>query len=142
MSIEGLILGKLHQRAEQRTAKTGRPFVTAKVRAAVGEGEAMFVNLVAFGDTACAALLALDAGDLLALAGTLKPGAWTDREGNARPSLDMVASQVMTVYGLRKRRDAIGQSAEPRQASSAPRQQPADEDFGDDGWLNGGANAA
>ena len=90
MSIEALILGKLHQRAEQRTSKTGRPFVTAKARTAAGEGESLFVNVIAFGDTACAALLALDAGDSLALAGTLKPGAWTDREGNARPSVDMV----------------------------------------------------
>ena len=30
MSIEALILGKLYQRAEQRTGKAGRPFVTAK----------------------------------------------------------------------------------------------------------------
>ena len=65
MSIEALILGKLHQRAEQRTSKTGRPFVTAKARTAAGEGESLFVNVIAFGETACAALLALDAGDSL-----------------------------------------------------------------------------
>ena len=41
MSIEALILGKLHQRAEQRTSKTGRPFVTAKARTAAGEGESL-----------------------------------------------------------------------------------------------------
>lgn len=121
MSIEALILGKLHQRAEQRTSKTGRPFVTAKARTAAGDGESLFVNVIAFGDTACAALLALDAGDSLALAGTLKPGAWTDREGNARPSLDVVAAQVLTVYGLKKKRDA---------AQACERQQPAGEGFG------------
>lgn len=65
MSIEALILGKLHQRAEQRISKTGRPFVTAKARTAAGEGNALFVNVIAFGETACAALLALDAGDSL-----------------------------------------------------------------------------
>jgi single-stranded DNA-binding protein len=136
MSIEALILGKLHQRAEQRTSKTGRPFVTAKARTAAGEGESLFVNVIAFGDTACAALLALDAGDSLALAGTLKPGAWTDREGNARPSVDMVAAQVLTVYGLKKKRDASGQAAaRPPVASQAP----AGDDFGhDDAWLTGG----
>ena len=37
MSIEALIFGKMHARAEQRTGKTGRPFVTAKVRAAADE---------------------------------------------------------------------------------------------------------
>lgn len=129
MSIEALILGKLHQRAEQRTSKTGRPFVTAKARAAAGDGESLFVNVIAFGDTACAALLAMDAGDSLALAGTLKPGAWTDREGNARPSIDVVAAQVLTVYGLKKKRDA---------AKAGERQQPADEGFGTAGdWTQG-----
>ena len=136
MSIEALILGKLHQRAEQRTSKTGRPFVTAKARTAAGDGDSLFVNVIAFGETACAALLALDAGDSLALAGTLKPGAWTDREGNARPSVDIVAAQVLTVYGLKKKREASGQAAARPQA---PGQAPAGDDFGhDDAWLTGG----
>ena len=135
MSIEALILGKLHQRAEQRTSKTGRPFVTAKARAATGDGESLFVNVIAFGDTECAALLALDAGDSLALAGTLKPGAWTDREGNARPSLDVVAVKVLTVYGLKKKREASEQAGERPQA---PHQAPAGDDFGhDDAWPAG-----
>ena len=103
MSIEALILGKLHEPAKARTGNnSGRQFVTAKVRAAVGDDASVFCNVVAFSETAGAALLALDAGDSLALAGTLKPGAWIDREGNARPSLDMVAAQVLTVYGLTK----------------------------------------
>lgn len=137
MSIEALVLGKLHQRAEQRTSKAGRPFVTAKARTAAGEGESLFVNVIAFGETACAALLALDAGDSLALAGTLKPGAWTDREGNARPSVDMVAAQVLTVYGMRKKRDAIGRAGE-----HPPHKAPPGDDFAQsDDWLSGGAHA-
>jgi single-stranded DNA-binding protein len=136
MSIEALIFGRLHQRAEQRTSKIGRLFVTAKARAAAGDSESLFVNVMAFGNTACAALLALEAGDSLALAGTLRPGAWTDREGNARPSLDVVAAQVLTVYGLKKRREAIGQAVE-----RPPHQAPPGDDFGhDDAWpARGGA---
>ena len=139
MSIEALILGKLHARAEQRTSKTGRPFITAKVRAAAGEAESVFVNVVAFSETAGAALLALDTGDAVALAGTLKPGAWIDREGNARPSLDLVFAQVMTVYGLKKNRDAAAQAGDRPQAG-VPRQQSAGADCGAgaDDWLNGG----
>jgi hypothetical protein len=53
MSIEALVLGKLHQRPEQRTSgNTGRPFVTAKVRAAAGDDAGVFINVVAFSDTA------------------------------------------------------------------------------------------
>ncbi|MBU6257279.1 MAG: single-stranded DNA-binding protein [Burkholderiales bacterium] len=138
MSIEALVLGKLHQRAEERTSKAGRSFIVAKVRAAAGDADSLFVNVIAFSESACAALLALDAGDSVALAGTLKPGAWTDREGNARPSVDLVAAQVMTQYGLKKKRDAA--QASERQPESARRQQPAGDDFGadDDAWLNGG----
>ena len=85
MSIEALILGKLHEDAKTRTSSTtGRQYVTAKVRVAVSDGESVFVNVIAFSESACTALLALSGGDSLALAGTLKPGAWTDREGNPR----------------------------------------------------------
>ena len=137
MSIETLILGKLHARAEQRTSKAGRPFVTAKARTAAGEGESLFVNVIAFSESACAALLALEAGDAVALAGTLKPGAWIDREGNARASLDIVAAQVLTVYGLKKKRDAA-QAGDQRQQSSAPHQHQPAEDFGTAGdWPQG-----
>ena len=139
MSIKALILGKLHQRAEQRTGKTGRPFVTAKVRAAAGDGESLFVNVIAFADTASAALLTLDACDSVELAGTLKPGAWTDREGNARPSLDIVAAQVLTLYALKKKREANAQ-ARDRQHGQTPREHPAGDAIGhDDDWPAGDA---
>lgn len=138
MSIEALILGKMQARAEQRTSKAGRPFVTAKARAAFGEGESVFINVICFSESAGAALLALDAGDAVALAGTLKPGAWTDRDGNARPSLDMVAAAAMTAYGLKQKRAAA--QAERQQA--APVQHPPGDDFGhNDEWLAGGAHA-
>lgn len=136
--IEALVTGKLHQRAEERTSKGGKPFVTAKVRTAAGEADSLFVNVVAFSESAGAALLALEAGDSLALAGTLKPGAWIDRDGNARPSLDLVAAQVLTLYGLKRRRAAAGGDAmvstavtgkvSPRRAQHDP------EDFGSQDW--------
>jgi single-stranded DNA-binding protein len=138
MSIEALILGKLHEPAKtRRSASTGRQFVTAKVRASVAGEEGVFVNVVAFSESAQAALLALDAGDSVSLAGTLKPGAWLDREGNARPSVDLVAAQVLTLYGLKKKRDASSSSsASPREA--APPGHGPDDDFGaDDGWIGG-----
>ena len=138
--IEALITGKLHQRAEERTSKGGRPFVTAKVRAAVGEAEGVFVNVVAFSESACAALLALEAGDSLALAGTLKPSAWIDRDGNARPSLDLVAAQVMTLYGLKRRRAAAAGAdamVSPMVAGETEQRQHVPEDFGPQDWPRG-----
>ena len=135
--IEALILAKLHNKLEQRTGKTGRPFVTAKARAAVADGEAVFVSVVAFSESAGAALLALDAGDAVALAGTLKPGAWIDRDGNARSTLDLVAAQVLTVYALAKKRKA---STEADNAQHHPGQPSTTENNGaDDVGLRGEA---
>ena len=114
--IEALVSGKLHGQATQKTARSGNPFTTAKVRVPAGD-EAIFCNVIAFDDSAQAALLALGGGDAVALAGTLKPGVWVDRQGQARPSLDMTAAQVLTVYHLKRRRAAVAQdddSASPQ----------------------------
>lgn len=134
--IEGLVSGKLHGKAEQRTGKSGKPFTVAKVRAAAGEGETLFVNVACFSEEASAALLALRDGDAVSLAGTLTPKAWTDREGRVRPALDMIAHQVLTAYHAKRKRDAVvgEQRQQPRQSQR--------EEFGDgqDDWLQRGRN--
>jgi hypothetical protein len=46
--IEALISGKVYGRPEQRVgSNSGKPFVTAKVRAATSGGEMLFVNVLA-----------------------------------------------------------------------------------------------
>jgi hypothetical protein len=58
-----LVAGKVCGRLEQRVGNnSGRPFVMAKVRAATGSGEMLFVNVLAFDPTTQAALLALCEG--------------------------------------------------------------------------------
>ncbi|MDP3700738.1 MAG: single-stranded DNA-binding protein [Hylemonella sp.] len=108
--IEGLISGTLVGLAEQRQGKNDTTFVLAKVKAVPGEGESLIVNVIAFAAEACAALLALDEGDALALSGALTPKVWTDKQGNTRPALDMVASQVLSVYHVDRKRAALGGS--------------------------------
>ena len=146
--IEGLVAGKVYGKPERRVgSNSGRPFVTAKVRAAAGDGEAVFVNVLAFSEQVMAALLALGDGDAVTLAGAMTPKAWTDREGAARPALDLVAAQVLTAYHLKRKRDAVAAAA----GGGEQRQQPAQQghqrqqdhgpgDFGpeDDAWLQGG----
>jgi single-stranded DNA-binding protein len=104
--IEALVSGKLHGQPAQKISKTGKPFVVAKVRAHAGEAD-VFVNVIVFSPAACEALLALGEGDAVALAGSLTPKAWTDREGMARPALDLVASQVLTAYHVTRKRKAL-----------------------------------
>jgi single-stranded DNA-binding protein len=119
--IEGLVSGKVYGRPEQRVGNnSGKRFVTAKVRAATAGGETLFVNVLAFDATAQAALLALSDGDAVSLAGTLKPKVWTDREGQSRPALDLVASRVLTAYQVKRKREAVGGTEQAvRQAPAA-----------------------
>jgi single-stranded DNA-binding protein len=105
--IDGLVSGKLYGGAQSRTGQSGKTFVTCKVRAATGDGESLFVNVIAFDDAAKAALLALDDGDSVALAGTLTPKVWTDKSGTTRPALDMVAHAVLTAYHVQRKRQAV-----------------------------------
>ena len=103
--IDALIAGKLYGTPEQRTGKSSKPFTVAKIRAAVsGDEQAVFVNVVAFDDAVQSALLALDDGCTVALSGSITPKAWTDKEGNARPSLDLIAAHVLTPYHVQRRR--------------------------------------
>ena len=108
--IDGLVSGKLFGAPSGRTGQSGKTFVTAKLRAAAGDGESLFVNVIAFDDAAKSALLALDDGDSVALSGTLTPKVWTDKNGEARPALDMVVHGVMTGYHVKRKRQAMQQA--------------------------------
>jgi single-stranded DNA-binding protein len=105
--IEGLIAGTLVGLAETRQGKNDTSFALAKVKATAGDGESLMVNVIAFATEASAALMALDDGDAVALAGSLTPKVWTDKQGNTRPALDMVATQVLTVYHATQKRADI-----------------------------------
>ncbi len=113
--IDALIAGKVFGQPKTMTSKAGKPFATAKVRAAAGEGEALFVNVIAFDPDTVAALLALGDGDSVALAGSLTPKVWTDRDVNPRPTVDLVAHQVLTAYHVTRKRKAVQKPVDQRQ---------------------------
>jgi single-stranded DNA-binding protein len=93
--IDGLIAGRLMGDPERRQGKGETTFVVARVKAQSNEGESLMVNVIAFDDAPCAALLALRDGDSVAAAGHLNPKVWTDKQGNIKPALDLVAHRVV-----------------------------------------------
>ena len=95
--INGLVAGRLFGEAEQRVDKANKPFTVAKVRATTTDGDTLFVNVIAFESAICDALGSLRDGDSLALTGSLTPRVWTDKQGNTRPALDMVAYRLLTL---------------------------------------------
>jgi single-stranded DNA-binding protein len=96
--------------------QSGKAFVTAKVRTPTANGETLFVNVIAFSESVGGALLALDDGDSVSISGALTPKAWTDRSGEAKPSLDMVAHALLTTYHVTRKRQAV--SGKPANASA------------------------
>ena len=118
---DALIQGKLIKAPESRTTKTGKPMASARMRVPTTDpAVTIFASVAAFDHEAVAALLALSAGDAVSVAGPLKVGTWQDREGNTRPSLDLVADRVLSVYAIRKQRRATGGGA-PDAVHSAER---------------------
>jgi single-stranded DNA-binding protein len=119
--IDALIAGRLHGKPAERTSKAGKAYATAKLRVSLGSGEIVWVGVVAFSDSAMAALLSLEDGDSAALAGALNASAYTDKDGHAQPSLDLVVHQLVTPYNVGRRRKAMQPPADPaRRADSQP----------------------
>ncbi len=107
--IDALIAGRLYGHAEERAGQAGSTFVTCKVRTATDDGDTLFCNVIAFDGEVRQALLALSDGDSVALSGALTPKVWTDKQGNTRPALDLIAHAVLTTYHVtRKRRAVLG----------------------------------
>ncbi len=96
--IDGLVAGRLMGEASRRTDKTGRGYVVARVLARNRADEEFIVNVIAFDDAPGKALLGLADGDAVSLAGGLTPKVWTDKQGVVRPSLDMIATRVLTAH--------------------------------------------
>lgn len=96
--IDGLVAGRLMGEASRRVDKAGRGYIVARVLARNRADEEFIVNVIAFDDAPGAALVALRDGESLTLSGGLTPKVWTDKQGIVRPSLDMVATRVLTFH--------------------------------------------
>ncbi|HDR8987713.1 TPA: single-stranded DNA-binding protein [Burkholderia vietnamiensis] len=105
--IDGLISGRLYGEAQIGTGQNGKRYVTCKVRATAGDGESLFVNVIAFNDEVQTALLALGDADSVSISGALTPKVWTDKNGLVKPALDMVAHGLLTAYHVQRKRKAV-----------------------------------
>jgi hypothetical protein len=108
---DALIAGRLYGAPQQRTTKTGKAFVTGKLRVSVANGETAFISFICFAPPAVAAILALQDGDSVALSGEATPKAWIDKEGQPRAGLDLVAHVVLTSYAVTRKRQPVRKEA-------------------------------
>ena len=127
MSINALVLGTLLTQPTQRTAKSGNAYTVCRLKVAgAGTGDAgadtLLVNCIAFSETAQAALLALDAGEGIAVSGQLRAGVWQAQDGTHKPGLDLTVGAVLSAYSIAKRRKAAqaGNDQGDRQRDQRP----------------------
>ena len=122
MTIRALCTGTLYGDPESRTGASGKGYTRAKLRADVSKDEpAVWVSLIAFGSQADT-LAYLKAGDSVSVSGKCKLTAWTDKQGNPQPGVDLVVDELISLKA--KSKIPIIRAAPPAV--------PAGDDFDDD----------
>lgn len=94
--IRLMISGKLHDAPQSRESSKGTTYTVAKVKADDKSGLWVWVSVIAFGNES-ERLLSLKAGDAVSIAGPAEINAWLDKEGNPKPSVSMVAEQLISL---------------------------------------------
>jgi len=101
--IYALAQGTLFRSPEQRTSKTGKPFVTATIRSKDGDAS-QFIRIVSFSESGQGELLLLDDGDALSVQGPLKVETYVASNGETRISLSLVADKILPLKAPSKQR--------------------------------------
>lgn len=101
MSLHLLALGVLTADPQSRTAKTGSIYATASIRVATGEGESLFIDIIAFNDQA-PELLSHRQGSAVAVAGSATMRSWVGRDGTDRQGLSVVVEQCASAASARR----------------------------------------
>ncbi len=96
--IDAIVAGRLYGAPKEGEGKSGNVYTVAKVKVTAGNGETYLCNVIAFEDHVQEALLALDDGDSVALSGSLTPKVYHEKNGDARPAMDLVCHKVLTAY--------------------------------------------
>jgi single-stranded DNA-binding protein len=108
--IAALISGPLFRAPEKRTAKSGRPFVTATIKARDGDAF-QFVRVTAFSDTVQTELSRLYDGDAITVQGPLRVETYTAADGETKISISIIAENVLALRQPPKKREAKSPAA-------------------------------
>lgn len=112
MSLQVIITGKLTRNPQFKTSKQGNPYVWMLLSVPT-EQERLSASVLGFEQVA-ETMGKLNEGDEVAVTGTASINEWDKGDGTTRISLNVMASQVMTLYQHRKKKkrfEAKGQAA-------------------------------
>lgn len=106
--ISALISGKLIAHPTSGISAGGHAWCRVPVACHIqgskeNEPDSNVVSLLAFKEQA-ERLSRLSRGDTVSASGAAKVMQWTGRDGTTRASLDLVANEILTAYGVKKKR--------------------------------------
>jgi single-stranded DNA-binding protein len=96
MTAFAIVTGSLFKAPERRTSKTGRPYVTATIRAKDGDAPQWW-RVTAFSEGVQTELMGLADGDSCCVQGAFKAELFQPEGGEARVSLSIVADHVLAL---------------------------------------------
>lgn len=117
--IHVMASGILFGAPQRRTSAKGTDYCTGLVKSPGKDGDC-FVSFVCFSDDAQAELLALSAGDAVAISGMGKLTAWTGRDGQEKHGLSIVAERVLPHKPTPKAKAKPKPPAAPATAEAEP----------------------
>jgi single-stranded DNA-binding protein len=103
MSSYAIVTGTLFRAPEQRTSKSGKPFVTATLKAKDGDA-LQWWRVTAFSESAQSELMRLTDGDALSVQGALKAETY-EKDGATKFSLSIIADHVLALRQAPKPRE-------------------------------------
>ena len=116
MSFQVMITGKLSQNPRTKTSKQGNPYVWMLLSVPTDQ-ERMSASVLGFDEKVADVMGKLNEGDEVAVTGTANINQWEKDDGTVRVSLNVVASQVMTMYYHRKKKKQFAE--EPQKSVAA-----------------------
>ena len=113
--------GRLGQEPKSITTQSGKPMAVGSLAVTVpargDEDATLWLGVVAFGSQA-ETLLSHAKGDMVSVTGRVQLNRWTDKDGNDREDLQVVADQITSTRTVRPGKRKRSESAAP--SKSAP----------------------
>lgn len=118
MSFQVIITGKLTQNPQVKTSKNGNPYVWMLLSVPT-EQERTSASILGFDSRVVEVMEKLSHGDEIAVTGTATINQWEKDDGTVRVSLNVIASQVMTMYQHRKKKKRFKEEDKKTTSSDA-----------------------
>jgi len=129
MTAFALVSGALFRAPELKTAKTGKPYVTATIKVVAAADNAVdFWSVLAFNESAQAELSRLGEGDKISAQGPFKVEPYTARDGQTRINRTIFADHVLALRRPPRERKPSNAAAK-RDTASAPARANFDDGF-------------